>query len=160
MDQQAENVIKNWSACAENVRVSRNAPLQLVPNPERCWQKVGIDITGLFAIAPSDCRFAVVLVDYRFKWPEVCFMKNVTSRNIIEWLEAVFAREGYLESLVSDNGSQLVSSEFESYLKESDIIYYKGSLYYPCANDEVERFNNTLRGVVKKTVAEGKSWKA
>ena len=159
MDQQVEDAVKNCSACAENVCLSRNAPLQPVPLPERGWQKVGIDITGPFAIAPSDCRFAVVLVDYRSKWPEVSFMKNVTSKNIIEWLEIVFAREGFPESLVSDNGSQFVSDEFESYLETRNIVHYKSSLYYPRANGEVERFNRTLKGVVKKTVAESKPWK-
>ena len=86
-------------------------------------------------------------------------MKNATSRNIIEWLELVFAREGYPESIVSDNGSQFVSEEFESYLKERNIVHYRSSLYYPRANGEVERFNRTLKGVVKKAEVEHRPWK-
>ena len=62
---EGKNAIKNCTACVENLCISQNAPLQPVSFPERCWQKVGIDITGPFAIASSDCRFAVVIVDYR-----------------------------------------------------------------------------------------------
>ena len=92
------------------------APLQPIPLPDAPWQKVGMDIVGPFESASWDCRFAVTLVDYYTKWPEVAFTSTITTAAITSFLSTVFARFGNPTELVSDNGTQFTSSEFAEYL--------------------------------------------
>lgn len=132
-------------------------PLQPVPLPERPWSKVGIDVVGPFERAEPACRYAITLVDYFSKWPEVQFCPNVTTRRITDFLRAIFAREGYPDSVVSDNGPQFISGEFETFLKVRGIKHQLVSVYYPQSNGQVERFNRTLKGFLQCATLERSS---
>lgn len=160
MDKMVEVAVRQCAACNANDKsvVTRTAPMTPVKLPEKVWQKVGIDVVGPFEIASRDYRFAVTLVDYRSKWPEMVFMRSVRSCDIIPWLNGVFAREGFPEELVSDNGSQFVSNEFEQYLRERGIRHLRSSVYYPRANGEVERFNRTLKHTIQLAVEGKREW--
>ena len=139
MDARVEATIK---ACItyqshDKSAVTHTTPLQPVPYPEGAWEKVAIDVVGPFDKAPIDCRFAITLIDYHSKWPELTFVPHVTSRTVIQFLSAVFSREGDPKELVSDNGSQFVSREFETFLCDRGIVHRKSSVYYPRANGEI-----------------------
>lgn len=88
-------------------------------------------MVGPFDKAPIDCRFAITLIDYHSKWPELTFVPQVTSRTV-QFLSAVFSREGDPKELVSDNGSQFLSHEFDR-----GIVHRKSLDYYPRANGEI-----------------------
>lgn len=161
MDKHIEQAVRDCSTCKMNDKscITRDAPLTPVKLPEKVWEKVGLDCVGPFVLAPRDQRYAVTLVDYRSKWPEVAFMSSITSKNIIGFLEKVFSHEGYPEALVSDNAMNFTSSEFEDYLKTCGINHYRSSTYYPRCNGEVERFNRTLKQTIEDAVNEGRDWK-
>lgn len=57
------------------------------------------------------------------------------------------AREKYPEEsprLISDNGSQYVSKDFEKFLKEISLQHTKTSISYPQSNGKIERFHRTI----------------
>lgn len=57
-------------------------PLQPVELPQGPFQKVAVDIMGPFEKGRYDCRFAICLVDYFGKWPEVALAANVTATTV------------------------------------------------------------------------------
>nr|XP_037270095.1 uncharacterized protein LOC119161631 [Rhipicephalus microplus] len=57
----------------------------------------------------------------------------------------VFAREGYAEAIVCNNGPQFTSKEFVKFLQEQAIRLSHSSVYYPQANGHIERFNHTFK---------------
>lgn len=138
MDCQVENAIKSCATCLQHDKTATThvAPRCLVPTPTTAWEKLAIDVVGLLNNAPQGCRFAITLTDYYSKWPEIAFAPDVTSATIIKFLSATFSREGKPLELVTDNGSQFVSAEFEAFLTERDIKHYCSSVYYPQANGE------------------------
>lgn len=162
MDRQVEAFIEVCATCRQNDKtaVTHNAPLQPVPLPVAAWEKVGIDIVGPFDTAPRDSRFAVTLVDYYSKWPEVAFVTHITTATIIQFLTAAFSREGNPREIVSDNGAQFTSTEFGEFLKEREIVHLKASVYYPRANGEVERFNRVLKDCLQTASIQGTPWKS
>lgn len=85
-------------------------PCNLLPFPMLPGKKLATDIVGTFHSAPPDCRFAITLVDYYTKWPEVAFTSDVTSATVVAFLSTVFSCEGNPLELVTDNGSSLVSA--------------------------------------------------
>ena len=162
MDSQIETVIRNCSTCRQNDKstVTHDAPLQPVPSPAAAWEKVSVGIIGPFETAPPDCRFAISLVDYFSKWPEVAFASRVETATIIQFLTAIFYREGNPKTLISDNGPQFLSAEFADFLKESGIQHLRSSVHYPRANGEVERFNRSVKDCLQTAAIQGEPWKS
>uniref|UniRef100_A0A3B3T9U7 Gypsy retrotransposon integrase-like protein 1 n=1 Tax=Paramormyrops kingsleyae TaxID=1676925 RepID=A0A3B3T9U7_9TELE len=160
MDCQVEEAIKSCITCGQHDKtaVTHAAPLMPVPTPSAAWDKVAIDIVGPFHDAVQECRFAVTLIDYYSRWPEVAFASEVTSATVIKFLSAVFSREGYPLEVVSDNGPQFVSGEFTAFLAERDIKHCRSSVYYPQANGEIERFNRVLKDCLQTADIDGKPW--
>ncbi|XP_054759514.2 uncharacterized protein K02A2.6-like [Lytechinus pictus] len=161
MDRMVEDAIHNCSLCQSSDKVSntRNTPLQSVPLPDGPWKKIGIDITGPFNTTQPSYKYAIVAIDYYSKWPEVAFVSEVTTHSVITFLTQVFAREGIPSEVVTDNGVQFVSSEFEDFLKKLGISHSKASLYYPRSNGEVERWNRVLKQTLQIATMQGKPWK-
>ncbi len=162
MDCQVENAIKSCSTCLQHDKTANThvAPLCPVPTPTMAWEKLAIDVVGPLNNAPQGCHFAMTLIDYYSKWPEIAFAPDVTSATVVKFLSAVFSREGNPLELVTDNGSQFVSAEFEAFLADRDIKHYRSSVYYPQANGEIERFNRVFKDCLQTAMIEGKEWKA
>jgi len=82
MDAAVEDHVKLCEACATADRTAtpRNVPLTPVPLPETCWSKLGIDFIGPLEHGGVQKRFAIVMVDYYSKWPEVGFCSHPTCR--------------------------------------------------------------------------------
>ena len=161
MDCHIETMVKNCTTCRQNDKstVTHDAPLQPVPLPSAAWEKVSVDIVGPFEIAPPDCRFAITMVDYYSKWPEVVFAPRADTATIIQFLTTVFSREGNPKDLISDNGPQFLSADFSDFLKKRGIQHMRSSVYYPRANGEVERFNRCVKDCLQTASIQGEPWK-
>ena len=98
LDGQVEEAVRQCSVCRDSDKTLKCAPtpLQPVPFPPAPWHMAGLDIVGPMT-GPRQCRYAIVLVDYYSKWPEVGFTEDITSAGVITFLNAVFAREGYVQ---------------------------------------------------------------
>ena len=160
MDRAVENSIASCVLCqsSDKVAKTRDTPLQPAPLPSGPWKKLGIDITGPFD-STRDCKYAIVLIDYYSKWVELAFVAEVTTKSVITFLTQIFAREGLPDEIVSDNGVQFVSTEFEAFLAKLKIRHLKSSLYYPRANGEVERWNRVLKQTLQIAKNQQKPWK-
>lgn len=146
-----EHAINCCSICqsADKSAKPAVAPLLPIPWPERAWQKLALDIVGPFGRAKESCKFAITLIDFYSKWPEVCFVSNVTSETVMKFLTAVFSREGYPDELVTDHEPQLTSTTFEDFLRQRGIKHSCSSIYYPQSNGQIERFNRVLKDFVQ-----------
>lgn len=69
----------------------------------------------------------------------------------------IFARFGVPKTLVSDNGTQFTSSEFQKFVELNGIAHLRSSPYYPMSNGQAERFVDTFKRALKKLNGEGTS---
>ena len=94
--------------CADHSKSAQpcTPPLQPIPLPPGPWQHLELDIIGPLQGGAVNERFGLVLVDVYSRWPEVAFVSEVKSAQVIEFLEAVFSREGVPIKLQTDNGPQ------------------------------------------------------
>lgn len=67
----------------------------------------------------------------------------------IEVLTNIFATYGVPEEVVSDNGKQFTSEEFQRFLKMTNAKTVLSSPYHPSANGEAEIFARTFKRTVK-----------
>ncbi|XP_012522081.3 uncharacterized protein K02A2.6-like [Monomorium pharaonis] len=91
----------------------------------------------------------LIIMDAHTKWPEVYNMQaDTTSKKVIEKLRDSFVRFGISEQIVSDNGRQFVSAEFQRFCKNNGIRHITSSAYHPRTNGEAERFVQTFKKAV------------
>lgn len=160
MDKDVENYVSSCQPCCNSDKSVKplNVPVQAVETPEKPWTKIAVDICGPFSNAPKTKRFLLVLTDYTSKWPEVKALGEITSAAVIKFLTDVFDRFGNPMELVTDNGKQFTSSEFERFLEENRIHHNKTAVYNPMSNGRVERLNRTLKEAIQVCVMQGYTW--
>ena len=76
----------------------------------------------------------LVVVDGHSKWIECHAMSNITSASTINKLREIFATHGLPETVVSDNGTNFVSAEFEDFMRQNGIIHKTSAPFHPASN--------------------------
>ena len=75
-------------------------------------------------------------------------LKSTTSQAIIEALQSVFSRHGIPETVVSDNGPQYSSNEFDTFAKRYNFIHITSSPLFPRA---MERAVQTVKRLLNQS---------
>ena len=138
--------VENCPTCSTFSSKQPAQPLILHPLPSRPWQKLGLDI---FTI---NSRNYLVTVDYYSQFFEVDFLSSMTSSNIISKLKSHFARYGIPDDLISDNGPQLVSSEFKKFCKSYSISHNTSAPGNSRANGAAESAVKIAKNLIKKSL--------
>ena len=92
------------------------------------------------------CQMLFIVVDARSKMHglnSAILMSSTTSEKTIGVLRDVFARYDLLEQIISDDGPQFTSEEFETFTKSNGIRHIRSPPYHPslvgkafCTNSE------------------------
>ncbi|XP_011863380.1 PREDICTED: uncharacterized protein K02A2.6-like, partial [Vollenhovia emeryi] len=100
----------------------------------------------------------LVVIDSFSKWPEVInFKQDTRACKVVQVFEMLFARHGLCEHLVTDNGKQLASAEFNEFLKRNGVRHSYSPTYFPATNGAAENFVGTFKDKVKKIMKGGKT---
>ena len=100
----------------------KNAPpeavLHLLEWLKQPWTRLHADYAGPFL-----GKMFLIIIDAYSKWIEVHITNSATSAITIDKLRNTFATFGLPEVLVTDNGSNFTSTEFEEFLKSNGISH-------------------------------------
>jgi hypothetical protein len=122
------------------------------PWPFREW---GLDFIG--EIHPSSSkghRFVLVATDYFTKWTEVVALKNMTHREVIEFInEHIIHRFGIPQTLTTDQGTSFMAKEVREFAELYRIKLLNSSPYYAQANGQAESSNRILISQIKKKIS-------
>ena len=108
------------------------------------WQRIHIDYAG-----PFQNSMFLVVVDAHSKWPEVVPVSSTTSSSTIDVLRDLFARFGIPEQIVSNNGTQFVSEEFQAFVRSNGIRHLTSAPYHPATNGLAERAVQTFKQALR-----------
>ena len=75
-------------------------------------------------------------------------MNTTTSSATINELRTIFSRYGFPEQLVSDNGPQFSSLDFNSFLQANGIRHITSAPWHPASNGLAERFVQTFENAM------------
>ena len=155
MDADIDEHVKNCVTCmmADKTLKVVTPPLIPVECPKGPWVKAGVDVLGPYQCLPGGARYIIVMIDYCSKWPEIKLVREVNTRTVIDFMREIFLREGFPEELVSDNGTQFVSREFQDFMQGSGYKHIKSSLYHPQGNGLVERMNRVIGECIRWSTA-------
>ncbi|KAL8570939.1 hypothetical protein ACOMHN_023611 [Nucella lapillus] len=133
----------------------RKAPLKQPPLIDTPFRRVAIDLIG--PIAPcsgSGHRYILTMVDYATRYPEAVALKRIETEVVAEGLVEVFSRVGVPSEVLSDRGSQFTSGVMREVSRLLGVTQLYTTPYHPQSNGLVERFNGTLKGMLKKLCEE------
>ncbi len=153
MNKDIEDIVKSCRSCQAVKQAPAAAPLHPWIWPARPWQRVHIDFAGPFL---NEMFF--IAVDAHSKWPEVIEMTTTTTLKVIEVLRQLFASFGLPEQIVSGNGPQFTSREFEEFLRLNGVRHIRCAPYHPSSNGAAERFVRTFKEAMKTGANDGRSF--
>ena len=150
IDRTIEDLVKSCDACPKAAKMPIKNILSPWPEPSHAWERIHIDFAG-----PMENAMFLIVVDAYSKWPEVIQMKTITSMATICVLSKMFARYGFPETLVSDNGTQFTSAELERFCQTNSISHVRIPPGHPQSNGQAERFVDTFKRTIQKLKGEG-----
>ncbi|KAJ1115199.1 hypothetical protein NDU88_003425 [Pleurodeles waltl] len=89
------------------------------------------------------------MVDHATRYPEAIPLRTVTAPVVRRALMGVFTRMGFPKEVVSDRGTNFISTYMKSLWKVCGVTYKFTTPYHPQSNGLVERFNRTLKGMIQ-----------
>ena len=137
-----ERYIRSCPQCVKSY-VPPKEPLITTPLPTRPWQKLAADLFEL------NNNPYLIVVDYFLRYPEVVKLTSTTSVNIINILKSIFARNGIPSTLITDNGPQFSSREFQKFASVYSFQHLTSGPRYPQSNGLVETAVGTTKGLLQ-----------
>ena len=135
-----EELAKGCDGCQLNQTMPTKAPLHPFEWATAPWQRLLI-----YYARPFHNSLFLVVVDAHSQWPELIPVSSTTTSKTFEVLHDLFARFGIPEQIVSDNGPQFNSEEFQAFIKSNGIRRITSAPYHPATNGLAERLVQTFK---------------
>ena len=145
MSSDIKNHVSTCEACREYERSQPKETLRSHEVPNRAWQRVGLDLFEL------EGKHYLVTVDYYSDFFELDHLKNISSVHVIRKIKSHFARHGIPEQVITDNGPQFLSRDFQMFAKEWDFEHVTSSPYYNQANGKAESAVKEAKKILRKS---------
>ena len=158
MNLDAADYVKKCDPCQRRFSISKSPVQDLVsissPWPFAQW---GIDIVGLFPIAPAQKKLLLVTMDYFSKWIEGDAFALIKDRDVTRFIwKNIICRFSIPRSIVLDNGPQFDGQVYRDFCQELKIRNLYSTPRYPQSNGQAEASNKTLLTVLKKRLDSAK----
>ncbi|XP_036006817.1 uncharacterized protein LOC118567000 [Fundulus heteroclitus] len=139
-------------------RVTR-AHLQPLPIIETPFERLGMDIVGPLERSSTGCRYILVICDYATRYPEAFPLRSIKARHVANCLLQLFSRVGIPREILTDCGTNFLSKLLQQVYKLLGIKGLKTTPYHPQTDGLVERYNQTLKNMLRKFVSDtGADW--
>ncbi|UYV81197.1 K02A2.6-like, partial [Cordylochernes scorpioides] len=148
MNAQIGQEIENCSICLSNSQNQVREPMKSHKIPNYPWERISLDIFEIFK------QNYLIIVDHYSDFFEVECLENTTSEYIIECCKRQFSRYGIPQIIVSDNGRQFTSTEFQKFSKEWQFQHSTSSPLHSQGNGEAEAAVKIAKNLLKKSKQE------
>ncbi|CAB0004307.1 unnamed protein product [Nesidiocoris tenuis] len=145
INQKIESFVKNCEGCQKTRPTGpAESPVYFWNTPLEKWSRLHVDYAG-----PFEGKYWFILVDATSKWLEVIPVNHPSTAKTISVMREIFTRFGVPKSIVSDNGPQFTSHEFEKFCRNNNILHIKSTPYHPRTNGLAERAVRTFKERMK-----------
>eukprot|EP00731_Ephydatia_muelleri_P011389 Em0006g283a len=155
-----EEFCKCCRICQKVSRLKESkAPLIPLPIVTEPFRRVAMYIVGPLPRTKSGNRYILVMSDYATRYPEAVPVKAIDAEHIAEELVKIFARVGIPEEILTDQGSNFTSQLLAEIYQLLHVHPIRTTPYHPQTDGLVERFNKTLKEMLRKVAADdGANW--
>jgi len=118
--------------CNKNANANKREPMIINEAPPTKWFRISTDLLTY------QNKNYIVVFDQHSKYLELLYLSSTTSQAVIQKLVSIFNRWGFPYELMSDNGPQYQSDEFQKFVEQHDIRHVTSSPRYPQSNGAAE----------------------
>ncbi|XP_075777530.1 uncharacterized protein LOC142827202 [Pelodiscus sinensis] len=150
-------------SCPECQRTAQGgvpkAPLVPLPVVEVPFDRVALDLVGPLERSRRGHQYILVIIDYATRYPEAVPLKNTLAATLARELVQVFSRVGLPREILTDQGTNVTSKLMAELCRLLNIKTLRTSVYHPQTDGLVERFNKTLKSMLRRFVElDPKDW--
>lgn len=146
MFKDTEHWCKSCVDCSMRKTPRTNLKAPLLPIPvDGAFDRVVVDVIGPLRKTERGNRYILVFTDYLTRWPEAFPIPNMDAGTVARILvDEIISRHGSPRTLLSDRGTNFLSSLIQEVCKIFRIQKLTSSSYRPQTQGLVERYNGTL----------------
>jgi transposase InsO family protein len=133
----------NGCQCFCKQRHTPAAALKTIPLtwPFAVW---GLDMVGLFKMAPRGLMHLLIAVDKFTKWIEAKPIKKLDGSSTIKFFNEIIVRYGLPHSIITDNGTNFAKGVFAEFCGQKGIQLDLALVAHPQSNGQVEKANGLV----------------
>ena len=118
-----------------------------------------MDIVGPLPKTSAGHQYILVVSDYATRFPEAFPLRRFTAAVVAEKLLELFTRHGIPKEILTDQGTNFMSCLLKELYKMLGVKSIRTTPYHPQTDGLVERFNQTLKQMLRKVMSEeGRNW--
>lgn len=135
------------------------AQLQSLPIIDTPFERIGMDIVSPLEKSSSGYRHILVICDYATRYPEAFPLRSFKARQVADCLLQLFSRVGIPKEILTDCGTNFLSKLLQQVYQLLGVKGIKTTPYHPQTDGLVERYNQTLKNMLRKFVSHtGADW--
>ena len=148
------NAVDSCETCAEFASKQQKEPMMSHPVPELPFEIVSQDLFTLHH------KNYLITVDHYSDYFLVDELKDdTTAETIIEHTKSHFAEHGIPETVITDNGPQFTSQEFQTFSRKWEFKHVTSSPMHPQSNGKAEVTVKIAKSLIKKAIRDNKDYK-
>lgn len=143
--------VRNCEVCKTTKATNQNLRPEMgkMAVSERPFQRLYVDLLGPYPRSKKGFIGLLIVLDHFSKYHWLCPLRKFTTNVINDYLEKqIFHHYGVPELLISDNGSQFKSNDFNAFLTQYGIRHVYTALYSPQSNAS-ERVNRSIIAAIR-----------
>ncbi|KAL1267146.1 hypothetical protein QQF64_002821 [Cirrhinus molitorella] len=113
-----------------------------------------MDLVGPLPKSARGHEHILVIVDYDTRYPEAIPLRKATAKNIAQELFLLSSRVGIPAEILTDQGTPFMSRLMAGLCRLLRVKQLQTSIYHPQTDGLVERFNQTLKQMLRRVAAE------
>ena len=154
------NYCRSCEVCQKsNSKCPTRAKMVSMPLIEQPFQRIAMDVVGPLPRTQRGNRFILTICDYATRYPEAIALPSVEAPRVAKELVNLFSHVGIPDEILTDQGTNFMSTMMEEIYHLLHIKRIRTTPYHPQTDGLVERFNGTLKGMLKKFVSRSqKDW--
>ena len=154
--------VKSCDVCQRSEPRGRikKAPLTPMPLIRQPFSRIALDIIGpIIPASDRGFRYVLTAMDYSTRYPEAVCLKSIDTETVAESLVDIFTRVGIPDEILTDCGANFTSALMREVCRLMSVRHLTTTAYHPQTNGLVEKFNGTLKSMLKRLAAERpKDW--
>ena len=159
---EVSNYCRSCEVCQKNdPKCPPRAKMVSMPWIEQPFKRIAMNVIGPLSRTQRGNRYILTICDYATLYLEAVAMPSVYIEvtRIARELVNLFSHVGVSDEILTDQGTNFMSSLPEKIYRLLHIKKIRTTPYHPQTNGVVERFNGTLKSMLRKFVSRSqKDW--
>ncbi|XP_010457030.1 PREDICTED: uncharacterized protein LOC104738571 [Camelina sativa] len=157
MNDDCEKFVAKCEKCQRHAPII-HAPTELLrtTTPPYPFMRWAMDIVGPLPVSRQK-KYILIMTDYFTKWVEAEAFAKIGTEQVQKFVwKNIICRHGLPYEIVTDNGTQFTSLQFEGFCAKWRIRLSKSTPRYPQGNGQAEATNKTIIDGLKKRLEDKK----